>query len=296
MERTKFIGGSDCAGVLGLSRWQTPLSIWAEKTGQIAPKELDNEAVELGKELEDYVARRFEKKTGKKVRRINKTLFHEKYDFIGANLDRDIIGEDAFLECKTASAWKAREWEGQEIPQEYILQCLHYLAVTGYKYCYIAVLIGNQDFKWKRIDRDDKMINNIIEQEVYFWNTFVIPKVMPMNIKRQDSITLQELFPYATKIEPIKLGDNALKLAEQLESYNEDLKALEGYIEKMQNELKALLKDNESAEVGEFSISWKNQERTTLDSKKIKENEPEFYKKYSKTNNIRVFRCIKKES
>jgi predicted phage-related endonuclease len=46
MERIGFIGSSDAAAVLGLSRWKTPLQIWAEKTGQVVPDDIsDKEAV-----------------------------------------------------------------------------------------------------------------------------------------------------------------------------------------------------------------------------------------------------------
>ncbi len=65
-DRSTFIGGSDAAGVLGKSRWDTPLSVWAEKTGQYIKPEVESEASELGKELEDYVAKRFARKTGKR--------------------------------------------------------------------------------------------------------------------------------------------------------------------------------------------------------------------------------------
>ena len=56
-ERRKYIGGSDIASVMMMSRWKTPLTLWLEKTGEIEPDDLsDNEAVQLGVELEDFVA------------------------------------------------------------------------------------------------------------------------------------------------------------------------------------------------------------------------------------------------
>ena len=56
-QRRKSIGGSDAAAIVGLSKWASPFSIWAEKTGKTPPKE-DNEAMRIGHDLEDYVARR----------------------------------------------------------------------------------------------------------------------------------------------------------------------------------------------------------------------------------------------
>jgi len=40
---------------MGLSRWKTPLSLWAEKTGQLSNELSNFEAAEIGTELEDYV-------------------------------------------------------------------------------------------------------------------------------------------------------------------------------------------------------------------------------------------------
>lgn len=295
--RNTYIGGSDCAGVLGLSRWNTPLQVWAEKTGQVLPKDIsDKVAVKLGNKLEGTVAELFMEETGKKVQRVNETIFHQKYDFLGANLDRRIVGEDAILECKTCSAWKAKEWEGQEIPQEYILQCYHYLAITGKQKCYIAVLIGNQDFKWKEIKRDDKLILDIIKKEVHFWENFVVPKVMPFTIKSSDSEILSELFQDVKEDSQIELDDKARAILENIESMKQDKFSLEKQIEQQENEIKALLKENQSAICGDYSITWKMQNVKRINIKQLKSVEPEIYEKYLNENKSRVLRITKKEN
>ena len=56
--RRGSIGGSDAGAVIGLSKWETPYSVWADKLGMTAAKE-DNEAMRIGRDLEDYVAKRF---------------------------------------------------------------------------------------------------------------------------------------------------------------------------------------------------------------------------------------------
>ena len=257
-ERLGYLGGSDAAGVLGLSRWATPLSVWAEKTGQIHMRELDSEAAELGTELEDYVARRFMKKTGKTVHRVNETIFHPKYPFLAANLDRCVVGEKAILECKTASAWKAREWDGEEIPREYIIQAMHYLAVTGAERIYVAVLIGNQSFQWKVIERDEKALSEMVSKEVTFWNGFVVPKVMPAVVSWKDKDALEGLFPVANEGEPIALDDTANATAEVIEGMEEDYKALGMQIDKQKNELKALLGKAPAGETDHFIFRWAN--------------------------------------
>lgn len=255
-ERQGYIGGSDAAGVLGLSRWATPLGIWAEKTGQYV-QEVDSLAAKLGQKLEQAVADLFMEETGKKVHKVNETKYHAKYPFLACNIDRRVVGENAILECKTASAWKAKEWDGEEIPREYILQVMHMLAVTGAQCAYIAVLIGNQDFKWKTIWRDEKALADMVKKEVAFWNDFVVPKVMPAVVSWKDKDPLNGLFPVATD-ETVTLDDTANAIAEVLEGMEADYGNLGAQIEKSKNELKALMGKAAKAETDHWTFSWTN--------------------------------------
>lgn len=290
MDRSKFMGGSDAAGVLGLSRWKTPLSVWAEKTGQYIPEDIDNEAKELGRELEDYVAKRFARKTGKNVLPPLGYIQHPSFDFIGGNIDRIIQDEDAILECKTASAWKVKEWQGQEIPQEYIIQCYHYMMVTGKKKAYIACLIGNQSFVIKELFWDDRVMADMLKREVSFWNDFVIPKVMPTSITYRDSDTLEGLFPVATEGKEIHLQDDANIIVENLIANKQDLVNLEHQIERSENELKALLKDAERGSTSLYSIGWTNSKRSSLDGKSLKETFPDIHAQFYKSKPTRLFK------
>ena len=289
--RRSFIGGSDAAAILGLSRWRTPLQVWAEKTGQIQPEDISEKLnVKLGVRLEDTVAELFCEATGFKVRRVNETMFHEKYDFLAANIDRRVVGDDSILECKTTSAWNAKQWEGEEIPQEYIIQVLHYLAVTGYSKAYISVLIGNQDFKWKEIRRDEKTINAIVEQEVKFWNEFIVPVVMPTRIMANDSETLFNLFPVEEPNKIISLTDDIQKVVENRAALLQDMSSIETQLDTASNIIKAFLGENEGADSALWKITWKNQNTTRVDLKALKEKHPDIFTECSKVSASRVLR------
>lgn len=297
-ERSEYIGASDCAAVLGLSRWRTPLQIWGEKTGAMRQDDItENLAIEVGTELEELVCKLFAKRTGKEVRRVNETQTHPKYPFIRCNIDRRVVGEDAVLEAKTASAWKAKEWEGEEVPQEYILQCLHQLAVTGKKVAYIAVLIGgNHSFVFKKIERDEKIIDEIISQEVKFWKEFVEKNVIPTTIKRQDSDALFTLFPNGNENEvPVELGEKADRIMDNISALGKDMKNLEGILDQQKNEIKALLGDNSFGGTQKWKVSWKNQVRSGLDMEALKREMPEVYEKFKKTSISRVLRISAQE-
>lgn len=289
-ERRNYIGGSEAAAALGLSRWTSPLKLWALKTGQIPEDDLsDNQAVEMGNELEETVCRIFTKRTGKKVARVNETLIHPSYGFIRANIDRRVVGEDSILEAKTCSAWRAREFEGEELPAEYILQVMHYLAVTNKNVAYIAVLIGGQDFRWKAITRDDKIIADMLRREVHFWREFVEKKIMPTTIKKEDADTLYQLFPVSEDKE-IELDDEANIALDTLEAYKADRKVLDGNIDRIENEVKVMLKDAAIGKTDRWKVSWKSQVQKRLDSAKLKETKPEIFEQFVKNVGSRVFR------
>lgn len=144
-ERRKSLGGSDMGAVLGLNMWRSPFTVWAEKTGKL-PEQPDNEAMRQGRDLEHYVAARFEEASGKTVQRTNYILRNDDAPHLHANIDRRIVGERSGLECKTASALSAKRYAGGEFPESYYAQCVTYLAVTGWERWYLAALVLNKAF------------------------------------------------------------------------------------------------------------------------------------------------------
>lgn len=287
-ERVHYIGASEAAAVLGMSRWGSPLSVWAEKTGAIKPEDIsDLLPVKLGNKLEQTVAELFMEETGKQVARVNSTVYHPKYPFIGANLDRRVVGERAVLECKTAGAFKYKEWEGDEFPAEYVIQVMHQLAVTGYERGYLAVLIGNQDFKIKTIDRDEEALAKLVNREVEFWKTFIEPNVMPSVIRANDKDTLSRLFPEAADGKEIELDDRADAICEILDGMKADKRNLEAKIEQHENELRAMLKDAEIGRTNNHKIYWANVTTNRLDTDALKEKRPEVFAAFRKMTTAR---------
>jgi predicted phage-related endonuclease len=228
--------------------------------------------------------------TGKKVHRVNETIFHPTYPFLGASLDRRVVGEDALLECKTASGWKSKEWEGEDIPREYEIQVHHQLAVTGKKLGYIAVLLGNQDFKIQTIDRDERLIQDILKKEVEFWTKFVLTGIQPELIMKYDGDTLDALYFQATEGKEVALSSRADLIRDELMMFEQDKKHLEGLIDQHENELKSFIKENEKGvtPLGNV-IKWSNSKWSGLDGKTLKAELPDVYAKYFKSKPTRRF-------
>lgn len=286
--RRQGIGGSDSAAVAGLNPWKSPFAVWLEKTGQIEPEE-PGEAAYWGTILEDIVAQEFTKRTGMKVRRRNAILQHHEYPWMIANVDRMLVGASEGLECKTTSAFSAKEWEGDEVPTPYIIQVQHYMAVTGAKAWWLAVLIGGQRFVHKRIERDDELIQQLIEIERDFWENHVVPCVPPeMDGSTASTELLKRMYPEG-KPNTINLPSEAGELIETLDLLNEELKALEIRKAECENRLKAMLGENEIGKFGDRLVTWKNITSKRIDTNRLKKEKPDIYEQYLTTSSYRKF-------
>lgn len=285
--RKNGIGGSDAGAVCGLNPYRTAIQVYYDKTsGEI--EELDNEAMRQGRELEEYVARRFCEASGKKVRRANAMFYDEKNPFMLADVDRMIVGENAGLECKTASPYMAEQWKDGSIPVSYQIQCYHYMAVCRADAWYIAVLIYGREFKYYRIERDDEVIENLIRIEKEFWNGNVIPRVMPdPDGSKTADLAIAERFKDAQSNTILLSGfDERLRRRQELLTVMEHMEKEKRQIDQ---ELKLYLGNAETAENEHYRVSWKNVSRSSLDEKRLKEEEPEIYEKYRRITTSRRF-------
>ena len=224
-----------------------------------------------------------------KVRRANVIFKNADYPFMFANVDRMIVGEDAGLECKTASAYSADKWKDGHIPESYQIQCHHYMAVTGAKAWYIAVVILGREFIWHKIERDEELIQNLISIEKDFWNNHVIPRIMPEPDGSDSSEELiREYFGKALEEKAIPLTgfDDQLKRRTEIAQLMEKLDTEKKTIEQ---KLKMFMGDAEVAENDQYRVSWKNSDSARLDTKALKEEQPDIYNRYIKTIHSRRF-------
>ncbi len=278
--RKTGIGGSDAGSICGVNPFGSPMKVYYDKTSSNI-EELDNEAVRQGHDLEDYVAQRFMEATGLKVRRSNFMYRSTEYPFMIADVDRLVIGEDAGLECKTASAYNTDKWKDGNIPLHYIMQCYHYMAVTGKRTWYIAAVILGREFTYRKLVWDDDLIAQMISVEKNFWENHVLPRVLP-SPDGSDICNdiLNEYFHSARKGSSIKLDgfDDKLKRRAEIMEQIEQLKQEQGMIEQ---EVKLYMKDNEYASSGNYRISWSSVQSTRLDTKRMKEEQPDIYRDYA---------------
>lgn len=287
--RKKSIGGSDAGALMDMNPWSSPLTLYADKKGLSKPRET-NEAMRLGNDLEEYVAQRFCEETGKKVRRDNFMWQDDEYDFITANVDREVAGENAALECKTMNSFSGYDLENGDVPAQYYCQCQHYMMVKGYERMYLAVLVFQKGIYILTIERNDTFITELRAAEIEFWQENIEKGLMPAP-SGNDMETVKEIYPAAISGEMnLENADAVIKRIRELDKVMKDFKAEQ---EKLKADLCARLGDYAVGIDTAYACSWKSQKRESIDSGKLKKEFPEIYEKVKKTTEFRVFRTKK---
>lgn len=289
--RKKYIGGSDAAAVVGLNPYSSPYSLWAEKTGRVPGFE-GNITTKIGAYLEDPVAEIFTDETGKKVRRQNRMVVNDDYPWACADVDRLIIGEDAILEIKTTnSLGNMRMLRNGEYPTQYYCQMTHYLAVTGAKKAYLAVLINCREFKWFELERDEDEIRALMEEERKFWE-LVKSDTPPQTIGNPaDETTLQTLYPEGDGTTCDLFG--CAGMLEQYEELNKTIGELKSQQDAIAQQIKQYMGAAETGRVDGWKVKWASSTRRSIDSKALKAAMPDVFDKYSKESVSRTFKITR---
>ncbi len=293
--RASTIGGSDAAAILGLNPWKSPYALFLEKSNKVVPEDISGkEAVRLGVDLEEYVAKRFTEATGKKVRRENYTIFRDDMPYAHANYDRLVVGENAGLECKTTNALHLSKFKNGEFPANYYCQCVHYMMISGAERWYLAVLVLGIEFKVFCIERDEEEIEALRKAEEDFWNMVQTdtPPDLDGSVSTADALNAE--FPYSEPGDSIDLTAHYADLA-LIDACNQGIKKLEEKKNAAQARIMQYMGTSERGNYGSYSIAWKTQKRSTFDRKKWESDHGKIPDQYFKTSESRPFH-FKKEN
>lgn len=292
-DRRTFIGGSDAPVILGLSPFKSPVQLWLEKTGQVDAEDISEvERVRWGILLEDIVAKEFSARTGKKVYRVNERQISRKYPWMVAQIDRRIVG-GGILEVKTTGVSQSTKWgdEGtDQVPPNYLVQVMHQLAVTGQAFAELAVLIGGNQMRMYRVDRDEDLIEALIEAENEFWG-LVQSKTPPDPMALGDANLL-----WGSPQQQVVVGD---ELDNQNVQAYQDLSAQIAKLEEQRDGVKLAI-ETAMKDIGDTLVfdgksiaTWKLQKRSKIDTKGLEASYPEIVAPFKSESSFRVLRVGK---
>lgn len=296
-QRSKGLGGSDAGAVMGLNPYKSAYTLWAEKTGLVSSYVPENEAIRLGNDLEEYVAKRFTEQTGKKVRRSKYCYQSKEFPFMRANVDREIVGENACLECKTANPFKDADYSQDVIPPTYYCQCLHYMAVRGLDRMYLAVLVFQKGFYIYCIDRKDpgveEDIQALIQTENEFWTHVMSGEPPQVDGSESTTNTLKQLHQSdeTTALDLCDYDD----MLDEIQELKDRQKHLKDRQKTLENEIKEALQNYDFGRSSIYNVSAKITVTNRFDTERFKKENPKIYEAYKKESQTQTLRISKRK-
>lgn len=168
----RAIYSSEAAAIMGLDPKRSMLDIWHEKQGlltQIPTPSDQHGQCSWQHLLEPLVAAVYGKRTGNRIKRISRTVRHPEYPWLGAAIRWEVQSpEVGLLHCLQVASEDLPMWQGG-VPEHVRVDLMHLLAVTGQQAVDLAVLEGGKSVRIHRIQRDEALIERLIEAEARFW-------------------------------------------------------------------------------------------------------------------------------
>jgi len=286
-ERRKGLGGSDSPVILGVSPWRDQVDLYYDKIGE-APEVEETAPMKRGTALEPIIADIYAKETGRRLRVEPEMLRH---GCMHANIDRAIDSTPGMhlspgvLEIKAPGLHQFGKCKREGIPDYYIIQLQHYLAVTGFNWGSFAIFSAERwDLLWFDVDRDEEIISMIRHGCLTFWD-HVQSRTPPKVDKEPPEILLKmpKVAGEVTSLEGDAAWAEAVQDLRQAKEISAEAKGMEAAA---RNNLQALM-DKKGLQVAEGSgcrIYYKEQAgRKTFDKKALQRDLPDLdLKKYEK--------------
>ena len=295
-DRSRFLGGSDAAAVMGVSPWNTPVELWELKTGRKRKNPEDpirKKILERGKKLEPFIREMVIDKLTERGLQVELVKCNARYEdsehaflsceidfelrLTGAiviagellQLDRELVNADA----KSVTGFARKKWgleDTEDVPIEYAAQFMHGLMITGRNYCLVAALRSFDDVDIFWTVRDDDTIAGMRTKEVDFWVNHVLADVPPDPLTFDD---IKALFPLDNGLAIEATEEIAEKVA-QHKRVKAQIKEWEEAEEALKFEIAEFISPHSRLTFkGEDICTWKGQNDTRVDVQLLEEAE-----------------------
>lgn len=289
IDRSKGLGASDSAAACGVSKWKTPYQLWLEKTGQSDVDLSELLHIQIGNALEPMILDRFCKNNKLTIKDQQKRFIDVERPWRWATVDA-ISSDGGLVEAKSVGFANPADWgedQSDMVPMQYYVQSQWGLSCTDLKFAWIPVVVLNREERLYRVERDDDFISDMIERATGFWNC-VLTNTAP------DMVTLEDCqLAWPTDNGGLVVADEAIeKIVAELKGIKADIKQLDAREESCKVTIAAFMQ--ECSELislhGAELLTFKEQSRTSLDSKALRQDHPGLAEQYSKTTSFRTMR------
>jgi predicted phage-related endonuclease len=202
--RSRGVGGSEVAAILGMDPRRDAFSVYADKLGLVRRAPASGR-MEAGKFLEQGIARWYAHRTHQEVVWCDETMCHSEREW-------QVYTPDAFvgidgpyepwaggLDSKNVAFDQADKWgePGTDaVPDSIHIQCQWYCSAAELPWWDVAACFGGNDLRIYRINRDSQIEAAILEECDLFWRRHVLTRVPPPAGPSPATVeALKQMFP-----------------------------------------------------------------------------------------------------
>lgn len=295
------LGASDVAGILGISPWASPYSVWADKTDPNPPVDDDpDEDVESGRMLEQAVIDWYATRSGLTVVNEQRQCIHPDHDWVRCTLDAELVDGHhatdpvAGLEVKITSD-RARSWETDGIPAYYQAQAQWQMLTTGHRVVRFAVLHTDRGARLRSYDLEADQGDQgfIFDRARAFWFEHVAPGVPPPADSHRATTAALAARASDPDHPPVDLDDDpeVERAVVELVDLDRRIDALTADKVAAENVIKAALDDaTEGLSRHAKSVTWRPHERRSLDTTALRKRYPRATARFERATRVRPFK------
>jgi putative phage-type endonuclease len=292
--RIEGLGGSEALAYCGKDPRCSPLQLYLRKIGEAGdrPASLSTDPrMDWGVRLEPVVRDWLAEQLGVNITVPQHTHICAKYPFLFGNLDGVIDTLQEGVEIKTGDKFTSQDFgdvETDQVPVRYVLQCTHYMLVSGLKRFHLAALLGGNDARHYVIDYDAELGSVLLDRALRFWN-HVTKRVPPDPVNLHDA---DKRWP-ESKARSVVATDIIVSAVEDLKRLRQESKRATDQADDIELTLKAFMGDADAliaAQQVRPLATWRSQSRDSFDVRTFTEAHPDMAQQYRRVSSYRVFR------
>jgi predicted phage-related endonuclease len=265
-----FVGASEIAKCVGVSRWGNPIDVWLEKTGR-ALAEPENPRANVGLRAEDTLFDWWLEDTGtpRDLCRRGGSVRHPTVhcagctpDFIVDSPERQCV---KLVQMKCVGARMAMDWPEDELPADVECQVQYEMECTGADCADVVAWLGGTDFRILPVLRDEEFGAMLLRGAESFWKCVERDEPPPIDGSESWRKYLARRYPVVEReaLDPAhelvdKWARESLRARESIEELTADQEAAD-------NHLRDLIGERAGFLGSDYRVTWladKNGKRT----------------------------------
>lgn len=293
-KRTLGVGGSDMGGLMGISKYSSPLKVYKSK---FDPEPVDSVAIRKGKDLEpvirDVYVIPYLNMLGYDVKHPDVMFINNGCPWLIANLDGIAIPKEpasyrdnVVIEIKWVSENGELRWNGEEycgVPAEYYAQVQHYMCVTGAQEAIICALFDSTwEMHYYKIPYDMTFVMKMLDTSEHFYKYNMAHKIPPAPDTTVDRDELRDEVLDGIP-EPTEYSEKVTEWCAEYTALKEQLASLELDLKELSNKIVKAYQEGEMPEKP-FKVRLSTYKRMAFDGNALRNDHPTLYEQYLRHN------------